>query len=100
MPVGTAATSARERVEVAACAAAGVEVVEGAAGNLPDPAAEAAATRIAELVAAAGQGDLVLFLLSGEERKQKNNQPNKKQKQQRNNHQAEARRCSPSPSLP
>ena len=65
VPVGTRQTGPREQHQLELCEGAGVRVMEGAAGNIPDENAEKAANEIAALVEEASEGDLVLVLISG-----------------------------------
>jgi len=65
VPVGTKETGPREQHQVELCEAAGVKVIEGAVGNLPDENAEKAANELVNLVEEASEGDLVLVLISG-----------------------------------
>ena len=65
VPVGTNETGLREQHQVKLCESAGVKVLEGAAGNIPDEDAEKAAKELANLVEEASEGDLVLVLISG-----------------------------------
>lgn len=65
VPAGTKETGPREQHQVELCENAGVKVMEGAAGNIPDENAEKAANELATLVEEASEGDLVLVLISG-----------------------------------
>merc|ERR1711971_758269 len=59
VPVGTKQTGPREQHQVELCEGAGVRVMEGAAGNIPDENAEKAANELATMVEQASEGDLV-----------------------------------------